>query len=108
MLAAEISEALSRGVATDAIDEGELDEELEAMQQESLDQKMLGAEAAPIQPVHAPGKSSSSGLIPSSIITTMRDLLTFCDFTAVKAPPKKTADEEEEEELRRLQAEFAI
>lgn len=106
MLAAEISEALSRGVATDPIDEGELEDELEAMQQESLDQKMLGAETAPTQPIRAPGKSPSSNLTPSGIITTVRHLLTF-DFAAVKAPPQKTADEEEEEELRRLQAEMA-
>lgn len=58
MLAAEISEALSRGVATDAIDESELENELEAMQEEALAQKMLGAETAPSQPVRAPRKST--------------------------------------------------
>jgi charged multivesicular body protein 4A/B len=100
MLAQEISGALSRGVATDAFDENELEEELEAMQQESLDQKLLGAETAPTQPVRAPGKFT----VASTNFTN--NTLTSQLAAPVKAP-QKTEEEEEEEELRRLQAEMA-
>lgn len=44
----EIGEAISQGVATQNMDEGELDEELEALQQEELDNKMLKAGPAPV------------------------------------------------------------
>ena len=57
-LSEEISDAISRPVGVAAeIDEDELREELEAMEQEELDNKMLGAEAPPVHvPSTAEGK----------------------------------------------------
>jgi len=81
-LSEEISDAISRPVGVAAeIDEDELREELEAMEQEELDNKMLGAEAPP---VHVP----SNGEVISAT--------------------KSQAETDEEAELRALQAEMAI
>ena len=43
----EIGEAITQSVGVSAIDDGELDEELEALQQEELDNKMLETGAMP-------------------------------------------------------------
>jgi len=44
----EIGEAITQGVANQGLDEGELDDELEAMQQEELDTKMLKTGTVPV------------------------------------------------------------
>lgn len=46
--AAEISSAITAANLGDPIDDDELANELEAMQQEQLDERMLGAPAAPV------------------------------------------------------------
>ncbi|TGZ84366.1 Snf7-domain-containing protein [Ascodesmis nigricans] len=78
----DISESIKRANLGQQIDEDDLEEELNQMAQEELDNKMLGAPAAPV--TAAPG--------------------------AVKpvAVPKQTVEDEEEEELRKLQAEMAM
>jgi len=44
----EIGEAITQGVANQGLDEGELDDELEALQQEELDNKMLKTGTVPV------------------------------------------------------------
>ncbi len=84
-LGEEISDAISRPIGSAAeIDEVELQEELEALEQEELDNKMIGAEAPPVH--------------------NLPDLT-----SRVANKPVPTAEEEDEEaELRALQAEMAI
>lgn len=55
----EISEAISRSYPADGIDEDELEEELEALQQEEVDDKLLnsGTKAAPVNLPDAPNTS---------------------------------------------------
>lgn len=87
-LAEEISEAISRPVGGDYIDEDELDEELAALQAEEQEAK---AQKQPAQRQSAPAQ-----LLP--------------DFpTVAKNEPKAQAEEDEDEEaLRALQAEMGL
>lgn len=84
----EISEAITSGVATNAIDEDDLDEELAELQQEQLDEQMLKTGPVPV--------GDKVGRMP----------------VAPQAEPKgkqAVAEEDDEEaELRKLQAEMAM
>ncbi|KAI1332821.1 vacuolar-sorting protein SNF7 [Xylariaceae sp. FL0255] len=83
-LSEEIVNAITSNSIGEPVDEGELEDELEAMQQEELDQKMLGS--GPV-PVSAPPE------------------------TQHRLPAVATAElheDEEEAELRKLQAEMAM
>ncbi|EJT97491.1 Snf7-domain-containing protein [Dacryopinax primogenitus] len=80
----EISDAIANPINMGVdIDEDELKEQLAELEQEELDNKLMGAERAP---VHAPSEPSR-----------------------VAAAPQKTSEEDEEEaQLRALQAEMAM
>ncbi|WPK23903.1 hypothetical protein PUMCH_001153 [Australozyma saopauloensis] len=89
-LAEEISEAISRPVGAEYVDEDELDEELAALAEEQK------AEAAPAQ--KQPAQKSPASALP--------------DFPTVnKTKPQaqaQTEDDEDEEALRALQAEMGL
>lgn len=117
----EINEALTQG-AVGNMDEDELEEELEGLQQEELDNKMLRTGTVPVaDEVHRlPNVASGEGeLIPSfsfsfcSCVCNTRGRvfwLTFTSASAVKgkAPARQTEEDDYEEELRKLQAEMAM
>ncbi|ODQ50310.1 ESCRT-III component [Saitoella complicata NRRL Y-17804] len=92
MLGDEVAEAISRpvGIGND-VDETELEEELEMMEQEELDSKMLGVGGVPVH-------------IPASAVKESQEA------RRVAAPPVHATaeDDDEEAELRALQAEMAM
>lgn len=79
----EIGEAITQSVGNQGLDETELDEELEALQQEKLDEEMLKAGPTPADRLPSAPEGVKAG----------------------KAPAQA---EDEEEELRKLQAEMAM
>jgi len=82
----EISEAISQPNLGPALDEDELARELEELEQENLDEALIGAGGVP---THLPS-------LPTEKVAT-------------KAPPSRSREEEEEEdELRQLQAAMAM
>lgn len=78
-LSEEISETISRPLGRE-VDEDELNEELESLEQEALDVKMVNAGRAPVHELP----------------------------TAPQTVQQTAEEEDEEEELRKLQAEMAI
>jgi charged multivesicular body protein 4 len=80
-----------------------LEDELENMEQEVLDKKMLDTGTVPVgDQVHKMPAVANGGRE-----STIPDFRHFTNIDAVKV--KKTADEiDEEEELRKLQAEMAM
>jgi charged multivesicular body protein 4 len=85
----EISEAITSGVASNGIDEDELDEELAELQQEKLDEQMLNTGNVPIH------DAPSSQKLPQAPNTNPK-------------APQRVEEDDEEEELRKLQAEMAM
>lgn len=85
----EISEAITSGVASNGIDEDELDEELAELQQEKLDEQMLNTGNVPIN------DAPSSQKLPQAPSTNPK-------------APQRVEEDDEEEELRKLQAEMAM
>lgn len=82
-----------------------MDDELEALQQEELDNKMLGTGAVPADKIQRLPTAPEGGELDDKLRT--KHVLTNVTVTAGKAPVH--ADEEdEEEELRKLQAEMAM
>jgi charged multivesicular body protein 4 len=91
----EISEAIARPALATDLDEDELREELEQLEQEELDTKLVGVD------------------VPSQRMPTVSDRrITLHDMALLTVEPvqkQKTREEEDEEaELRALQAEMAI
>lgn len=87
-LGQEINNAISRPLAGLELDDDELNDELENLEQEVLEEKMVtGAGRAPVS---IPGGADKAAKAPAS-----------------KAPAQQE-DSDEEEELRRLQAEMAL
>lgn len=82
VLGQEISNAISRPMGNE-IDEDELEDELEALEQETLEEKMVGVGRAPV------------GGITTSV-------------PAVSSKAQVQEEDDEEEELRKLQAEMAL
>lgn len=78
----EIGEAITQSVGNQGLDETELDEELEALQQEKLDEEMLRAGPTPADRLPSAPEGVKAG--------------------------KQPVEEDEEEELRKLQAEMAM
>lgn len=84
-LSNEISEAISNPIGMgNELDEDELRTELQELEQEELNERLVGAEAAPAHTLPTPSASR----------------------TAAPAAPR--ADADEDEELRALQAELAM
>ncbi|KAF1983349.1 vacuolar-sorting protein-like protein snf7 [Aulographum hederae CBS 113979] len=84
----EIGEAITQGVTSNAMDEGELDDELEALQQEELDNKMLKTGTVPV--------SDQVQRLPTPAQGEL------------KRPARAEEEDDEEEELRKLQADMAM
>lgn len=82
VLGQEISNAISRPMGNE-IDEDELEDELEALEQETLEEKMVGVGRAPV-----------GGITTSA--------------PAVSSKAQVQEEDDEEEELRKLQAEMAL
>jgi charged multivesicular body protein 4A/B len=92
-ISSEISEAIARPALGNEIDEDELREELEQLEQEELDNKLVGVD------------------VPSQRVPTVaeRRISPAYPVLTVPEPVQKTKEEEDEEaELRALQAEMAI
>lgn len=88
-LADEISDAISRPVGTEYVDEDELDEELAALQEEEKEHKEANRVAPP------PANKAPAEELPQ--------------FPAVnKAAPQAVEDDEDEEALKALQAEMGL
>jgi len=83
----EIGEAITQSSGMQGVDDAELEDELEAMQQEELDNQMLSTGHVPV--------SDKVGALPTAP-------------QAVKGKAPAQTEEDEEEELRKLQAEMAM
>ncbi|GAP85798.1 putative vacuolar-sorting protein SNF7 [Rosellinia necatrix] len=87
-LSVEIVQAITSNHIGEALDEDELDDELEALQQEALDKKML-----------------ESGTVPVSVSSDIHKLPSVAN-SDIKSHAR--VEDDEEEELRKLQAEMAM
>lgn len=87
-LGEEISEAISRSYPVDNIDEDELEDELEALQQEEVDNKLLNS-----------GTKTSQVRLPDAPNTSIRE-----DKSAVH----EEEEDEDEKALKALQAEMGL
>ncbi|KAF1965142.1 vacuolar-sorting protein-like protein snf7 [Bimuria novae-zelandiae CBS 107.79] len=85
----EISEAITSGVTTSAIDEDDLEDELAELQQEALDEQMLNTGPVPV--------GDKVGRLPSAPQAEVKG-----------KTPARVEEDDEEEELRKLQAEMAM
>ena len=92
-ISSEISEAIARPALGNEIDEDELREELEQLEQEELDNKLVGVDV-PSQRVPTVAERRLSPINPV--------------LTVIEPVPKTKEEEDEEAELRALQAEMAI
>lgn len=102
-LGEEIADVISQ--SNNAMDEGELEDELDAMQQEVLDEQMLRAGNAPVadQVSKLPAAANTERKITRDLLLTH----TLTRHNAVKSKPS-AEEEDEDEELRKLQAEMAM
>lgn len=106
-LTSEISDAISNPVAMGStIDEDEIKAELEALEQEELNDRLIGADKVP---VHSPGVAERGASPP------FRFRLRFDSglMLEVAAPASRTAaqrrqEEDEDAELKELQAALAM
>lgn len=93
------------------MDESELDDELEALQQEELDNKMLGTGSVPADKIQRLPTAPEGGKLGrehfGAFLRSEEYPLTRHTVTAGKAPVH-AEEEDEEEELRKLQAEMAM
>lgn len=93
-LGQEINNAISRPVVGLEMDEDELNDELENLEQEILEEKMVGAGRAPTSAL--PGAAEKSSAVSAG-------------KNGGKVPAStEEEDDSEEEELKRLQAEMAL
>lgn len=100
----EIGEAITQSIGNTGLDESELDDELEALQQEELDNKMLGTGSVPADKIQRLPTAPEGGKLDKRL--SCGHSLTST-VSAGKAPVH-TEEEDEEEELRKLQAEMAM
>jgi charged multivesicular body protein 4A/B len=103
-LGEEIANAITNAPIGEPIDEMDLEEELEGLEQEAMDERMLKTGPTPVTgeinrlPAVSTGPSKSNSRSPDQAIT---------HYFAVSGKPS-TVEEDEEEELRKLQAEMAV
>ncbi len=105
-LSEEIVNAITSSTIGEAVDDADLEEELEKLQQEQLDEKMLETGTVPVSDaVHrlpAVGNGESKSFGPATISVDKR-----MSNKTVKSTPVAEEDDEEAE-LRKLQAEMAM
>lgn len=87
------------------MDEGELDDELDALEQEQLDNKMLKTGTVPVSDeIHRlPAAANGERKLFRSYY-----VVPYTDLIIVKGKAPVHEEEDEEEELRKLQAEMAM
>lgn len=103
-LGEEIANAITNAPIGEPIDEADLEEELEGLEQEAMDERMLKTGPTPVAGELSRLPAVSSG--PSKLDEKrMTGLVTDNRTVGHKA---STVEEDEEEELRKLQAEMAV
>ncbi|RMY09671.1 hypothetical protein D0865_01772 [Hortaea werneckii] len=103
----EIAEALTQGNVGNSVDEDELDDELNELQQEELDTKMLKTGTVPVS--DQVQRMPSVGNQESKLFFLYRSTrIFFADTQTVKGKAQQVEEDDEEEELRKLQAEMAM
>lgn len=120
-LSNEINEAMANLNQDTALDEEELDNELEALQQEQLDEQMLKTGSVPvsdqIQRLPAAGDKPSKCSSLVTVVTVPANAestrgfksLGFSNISGtVHTGKQPTTEDEDEEELRKLEAEMAM
>ena len=102
-LGEEIASAITNAPIGEPLDEADLEEELEGMEQEAMDERMLKTGTLPVQGL--PAAPNAQG--KRSYVEAWRQHWSGYVLTIVpvKARPE---EEDEEEELRKLQAEMAM
>jgi hypothetical protein len=105
----EIGEAITQSIGNQGLDEAELDDELEALQQEVLDDKMLHTGQVPVadQIGRLPSAPDTGKFANAPRLKSDEDSRLIRSAVKGKAPVI-AEEEDEEEELRKLQAEMAM
>ncbi|KAJ9611399.1 ESCRT-III subunit protein snf7 [Cladophialophora chaetospira] len=103
-LGEEIATAITNAPIGDPIDEQDLEDELEGLEQEAMDERMLKTGPTPVtgEISRLPAVSAGPSEYPWSPLTRAD-----VDSSVVGHKPS-TVEEDEEEELRKLQAEMAV
>ena len=106
----EISEALTQGSTAQGIDEDDLDEELNELQQEQLDEKMLKTGTVPVSDqVHRlPAAANNERTVLVPLNPPPFESLLIIGKTIVQGKAQAVEEDDEEVELRKLQAEMAM
>lgn len=101
-LGEEIANAITNAPIGEPVDEADLEEELEGLEQEAMDERMLKTGPTPV--------TGEINRLPSVSTGPGKSLhITFATGTNSSIPVKQsTVEEDEEEELRKLQAEMAV
>ena len=98
----EISNAISNPMIGQAQDDDELAEELAALEQEKLDDMLMGADRVPVHnPAGATSKVTGKSCHGQCLITTGANEWCFIES-------KQSEEDEEERQLRELQAALAM
>ena len=106
-LSEEIVNAITSNQIGEAVDDADLEEELDKLQQEQLDEKMLDTSVPVSDAVHRlPAAANGERMLPP--IHAVNGLgLSYPANKTVKSAPVEEEDDEEAE-LRKLQAEMAM
>ncbi|KAK3378065.1 Snf7-domain-containing protein [Podospora didyma] len=110
-LSNEIAEAMtSVNIGAGAIDESDLDRELEELQQNELDEKMLQTGTIPQHDAvnRLPAVANGDRRPPRTPLSNNPAIAVLNPILAVKGKATAVAEDDEEEELRKLQAEMAM
>jgi len=110
-LSNEIAEAMtSVNIGAGAIDESDLDRELEELQQNELDEKMLQTGTVPQHDAvnRLPAVANGDRRLPRTPVFSNPAIAVLTPMLAVKGKAPAVAEDDEEEELRKLQAEMAM
>lgn len=102
-LGEEIATAITSAPIGEPVDEGELEEELEGLEQEMLDERMVGSK------VPVGGELERAPAVPSGNRKWNPDVAgRRMSANVGLVANKKVQEDDEEEELRKLQAEMAM
>ena len=99
-LGEEIASAITNAPIGEPLAEGDLEDELEALEQEAMDERMLNTGPTPVD--RLPGVTNEPSKLETSGVEDRH-----ANRLIVKGK-QQTVEEDEEEELRKLQAEMAM
>lgn len=102
-LGEEIASAITNAPLGEPVDETELEEELEGLEQEAMDERMLKSGTVPVGGEVARLPSVANGPSKFFQLATILHML-----TRIKVRGKAQEEDDEEEELLKLQAEMAM